>query len=223
MYEPAFAVTDGQIKMTEKPGLGLDLNEDFIAEYRARDYLEGKSIECFLPIVRTSLPRRGREDAPLFPGYLLTRYNLEEWGAAALRWGQGLAGIVAFEDVAPSVPDEVIEELWQLTADINEGGGLWRRFKPGDRVVVRLGSLESESLAEVVAEAKSPQGRVRVLMNFIGKLAHAEVPWQNLRPALDSVAGGKADEYHPRRRTRGRGRYLRGVGPRAPQNGCSST
>ena len=34
LYNPSFRVVDGQIQMTDRPGLGLDLNEDFIAEHR---------------------------------------------------------------------------------------------------------------------------------------------------------------------------------------------
>lgn len=182
-----------------------------LAEYRARDHLEAKAIECFLPVVSTPSPRRGREDSPLFPGYLFVRYDLRERGTLPLRWGQGLAGLVSFEGVAPSVPDKIIDELSCRVAEINGGGGLWRRFRPGDRVLVRLGSRESESLAEVVAEAKSPQGRVRVLLEFLGQLAEAEVPWQKVRPVSYGDGSGEAGGYLSRRRTRGRGRYLRGV------------
>ena len=34
MYRPPFEVTDGKTVMTDRPGLGLNLNEDFVAEYR---------------------------------------------------------------------------------------------------------------------------------------------------------------------------------------------
>lgn len=193
------------------------------AEYRAKDHLERMEIECFLPAASTPSPRRGREDAPLFPGYLFTRYNLEQWGTGALRWGPGLAGLVAFGGVAPSVPDEVIDELRERVVEIDKSGGRWNRFHPGDPVVVRLGSRGTESLAEVVTDAKSPTGRVWVLLEFLGRLAHAEVPWQNLRPAPGGYGANESGAYLPHRRTRGRGRFLRAVGPGGPQNGRSSS
>lgn len=34
LYDPAFQVVDGYINMTDQPGLGLTLNEDFINQYR---------------------------------------------------------------------------------------------------------------------------------------------------------------------------------------------
>ena len=197
----------------------------FQAEYRARDHLQAKAIECFLPTVSTPFPRRGREGTPLFPGYLFVRYEWQRWGTTPLRWGQGLMGLVTFEGVVPSVPDEVIDELRQRVAEIDGSGGLWRRFRAGDRVLVRLGSGGSGSLGEVVEGAKSPQGRVRVLLGFLGQLARADVPWRNVRLAPDGDAGVRKPDHpgpfeaspagtqgRPRRRTRGRGRYLHGVG-----------
>ena len=34
MYDPPFQVEDGHIAMTERPGLGLELDQDFIERYR---------------------------------------------------------------------------------------------------------------------------------------------------------------------------------------------
>jgi transcriptional antiterminator RfaH len=175
-----------------------------LAEYRARTYLEARDFECFLPTVSTPSPRRGKEDAPLFPGYLFVRYELQERGTRALEWGQDLARLVTFDGVAPSVPDPVIDQLRQRVSEINGSGGLWRRFQPGDRVVVQLGSPGSGSLAEVVQGAESPEGRVRVLLELLGHQVQAQVPWRNVRPAPD----GYAIWRHPRG-TRGRGRHFR--------------
>jgi len=192
------------------------------AEYRAKDHLEARDFECFLPTISTPSPRRGREDAPLFPSYLFVRYELQEQGTRALEWGQDLARLVTFGGVAPSVPDWVIDQLRQQVSEINGGGGLWRRYQPGDQVLVSLVSPESEALAEVVTGAKSPEGRVRVLLELLGRQVQAQVPWRNVRPAPDSYSCGEAGGYSPHRRTRGRGRYLQGVGPRASQNERSS-
>ncbi len=174
------------------------------AEYRARDQLRAGAFECFLPTVSTPSPRRGKEDAPLFPGYLFVRYELQEWGTRPLGWGQGLPVLVTFGGVAPSVPDQVIDQLRQRVSESNGGGGLWRRYEPGDHVLVSLGSPESETLAEVVTGAKSPEGRVRVLLELLGRQVQAQVPWRNVRQAPD----GYAIRRRPRG-TRGRGRHFR--------------
>jgi transcriptional antiterminator RfaH len=188
-----------------------------LAEYTARDRLETAGCEVFLPCVGTVRPRRGHKDAPLFPGYLFLHYDLDQMGWQLLNQVTQLAGLVAFDGVAPPVPDEVIAELRERVEAINRSGGLWTRFHVGDRVHVTLGPLES--LAEVVANAKSPRDRVRVLLEFLGQSVHAEVPWKDVRPTgvHDGVISAQSTKYkngRRPRRTRGRGRYTKGFGPR---------
>ena len=36
LYDPAFQIVDGQVRMSDRPGLGLDLDEAFVEEYRTR-------------------------------------------------------------------------------------------------------------------------------------------------------------------------------------------
>ena len=64
------------------------------------------------------------------------------------------------------------------------------------------------TVAEVVEESKSPQGRVKVLLEFMGRLVSAQVGWQDLTPIQD--------EQYPKRRvprrTRGGGRWIRDAG-----------
>jgi transcriptional antiterminator RfaH len=189
-----------------------------LAEYTARDRLDTAGCEVFLPLVGTVRPRRGRQDAPLFPGYLFLHYDLEERGWQLLNQVPQLAGLVAFDGVVSLVPDEVIAELVERVEAINRSGGLWTHFQVGDRVRVTLGPLGS--LADVVVEAKSPRDRVRVLLEFLGRSVYAEVPWKDVRPGgvHDGARSAQSTKYMtPRRlrRTRGRGRHTKGFGPRA--------
>jgi transcriptional antiterminator RfaH len=197
-----------------------------LAEYTARDRLETAGCKVFLPCVGTVRPRRGREDAPLFPGYLFLRYDLDQMGWQLLNQVPQLVGLVAFNGVVPPVPDEVIGELKERVEGINGSGGLWTRFRPGERVQVTLGPVES--LAEVVTEAKSPRGRVRVLLEFLGQLVDAEVPWKDVRPdgGHDGVRSAQSTKYKSQRRlrrTRGGGRYTKGFGPRAGEDVAGAT
>lgn len=181
------------------------------SEYLARDYLEARGIECFLPTLTTPMPRRGRKDAPLFPGYLFARYDLGEWGTEFLRWGHGLVGIVAFDGFAPAIPADAIDALRYRVEAINAWDGAWIRFQPGDAVAVRLGSRDSEHFAEVATQPISPKGRVRVLLEFMGRLTRAEVPWQYVRPLGRGEYMPRSEYTHIRRRiTRGRGRRIGG-------------
>ncbi|MCH8959166.1 MAG: succinate dehydrogenase assembly factor 2, partial [Proteobacteria bacterium] len=82
--------------------------------------------------------------------------------------------------VVPAVPDEVVELVAERVQAINCTGGLWTRFRRGQRVHVLSGKMEG--LAEVVEEPRSPEDRVRVLLEFMGRQVPAQVPWLNLRP-----------------------------------------
>jgi transcriptional antiterminator RfaH len=193
-----------------------------LAEYTARDRLETAGCEVFLLCVGTVRPRRGREDAPLFPGYLFLHYDLEEIGQEFLAQVPQLVGLVAFDGVVTAVPDEVIAELKERVEAINGSGGLWTRFRSGDRVRVTLGP--SESFAEVVIETKSPRDRVRVLLEFLGRSVYAEVPWKDVRPVgVDEGARSAQSTKYKIRRTRGKGRYTKGFGHRAGEDVASAT
>jgi transcriptional antiterminator RfaH len=181
------------------------------AEYAAQERLRGAGIEVFLPCAKTPHPRFGHSDTPLFPGYLFLRYNLEEGGLQQLRKLPQLVGMVAFDGVAAVVPDRVMADLAQRVESLNTFGGVWTRYRTGETVRVSLGPLES--LAEVVTEAQSPQARVRVLLEFLGRRVEAEVPWHHVQPVGFGVLNGGRNA-RPHRRTRGRGRWIRGHGPR---------
>ena len=189
-------------------------------EYLARDQMETAGLEVLMPCARTPRPRPGHNDAPMFPGYLFVHCDLAEQAWSQLRRVPQLLGLVGFGGVLASVPDEVIDELVQRIDAVNGRGGLWLRFKPGDRVRVTLGPLES--LAEVVEDAKSPEGRVRVLLDFLGGLTEARVPWIHVQPVGKHSLIGSEHGNSPRR-TRGGRRWIRGYGPRVVEGSLQRT
>ena len=178
-----------------------------LAEYTAASTLKHSGFQVFAPCALILSPQAGRLDTPLFPGYLFLRCNLKEDWTSVRKMPQ-IRGLVRFEGQPSPVPDEVIAELAQRVNAINETGGLRTHYRPGDSVRVMFGA--TEALARVIEETKSPQAQVRVLMEFLGGVVRAQVPWQNLRLA-DSFT------LHERkgapRRTRGGGRWLRGFAP----------
>ena len=182
------------------------------AEQAALSGLERSGFQVFAPYIRTWLPKGGRPQTPLFPGYLFFRYDMEEQGWPSLGHVTHVLGLVQFEGVAPAVPNEVIAGLAQRVEEINGTGGLWTHYRPGEKVQVRLGT--NESLAEVVTEPKSSHARLRVLMEFLGRRVYADVPWQDVRPAGNHAYLGIVSLSPAPRRTRGKGRWIRGFGPR---------
>jgi hypothetical protein len=152
-------------------------------------------------------------------------YDLEEIGWQPSGQVPQLVGLVAFDGVVPPVPDEVIAELSERVEAINRSGGLWTHFHVGDRVRVASGPLEN--FAEVVTEATASRDRVRVLLEFLGRLVYAEVPWKDVQPVgvVDGVISERSTKYKTGRRlrrTRGRGRYAKGFGPRAGEDVASA-
>ena len=179
-------------------------------EHRAAKALERQGLEYFFPRVRVPRPPAGEVTRPLFPGYIFVRHDQQRADWPSVQTLPGVMGWLRFDGVIPRVPDGVIEELGRRTQEINGTGGLWARFEPGDMVLVVSGKLES--LAEVLEKPDSPDARVRVLLDFMGRQVSAVVPWHDLRPLQSDSAGPPGRR---RRRTRGGGRWVRGFGPRA--------
>ena len=69
-----------------------------------------------------------------------------------------------------------------------------------------------EGLARVVAEPRSPESKVRVLLEIMGRHVPSQVPWHHIK-IVDSGLEHKAN-HRPPRRTRGKRRWISGNGPR---------
>lgn len=176
-----------------------------LGEYLAADGMKRIGLQIFFPRIRTRQPRPGRQDVPLFPGYLFFRYNLDEDGWPALYDVPHVLGLVRFEGVSPPVPDEAIDTLAKQVDAHNEASGPQARLVAGQKVRVVSGKLKS--LAEVVVEPKSEQARVRVLLEFLGRMVIAEVPRGDVW-LMDPWESWTIPKRRSPRRTRGRGRWI---------------
>lgn len=177
------------------------------AEFLAASELGRDGFEVFFPRVKDPRPRARRTEMPLFPGYLFLQWDPDVQRWPSFRPGHRILGWVSFGGEIPWLPDESMAALREHSANINRQGGLWRRFRAGERVQVMSGNLVG--LAEVVKEAKSPQARVQVLLQFMGRLVPTHVPWEDLQPIAESGPGNRRAP----RRTRGKTRWLPGFGP----------
>jgi len=183
------------------------------AEYLAADELERDGFEVFLPRVKVTETRLGHTDTPLFPGYIFLRSLAEDAGWPSFKKIHRIVKLVAFGEGTPTVPHEVIQELQRRLAEVNDGGGLWRNFRSGDRVKVVTKALEM--LGEIIEEPKAHRSHTTVLLEFMGRRVPAQVAWEHLRP-LD----GESPSLNPRlRRTRGKGRWIQGNGSRVATAG----
>ena len=178
------------------------------AEFQAADELTRDGYEIFFPRIKAPANKLGRVEDPMFPGYLFIKCDPTSGGWPSFGHHHRIVGWVRFDHEIPHLPDGIMDELigrWEIIA---AQGGLPRRFPAGEQVRVVSGKIET--LAEVLQEAKSPDAKATVLMQFMGRLIQAQVPWKDLRPV---------DDYPPQmpalpRRTRGRKRWINGFGPR---------
>lgn len=183
------------------------------SEHLAATELCRDGVEAFFPSILQPPMRSRRSEQPLFPGYLFLRCNPQAEGWPSFRPGQHTLGWVNFRGEVPSIPDDVIHALKQKCEVINQEGGIWKRFNPGDRV--RIVSATIKSFAKVVEDGKTPGSPVTVMLQFLDRLVPTEVPRANLQP----VATMAESRVHAPRRTRGGGRWIQGFGPRTLASG----
>ena len=93
---------------------------------------------------------------------------------------------------------------------MNQNHGAWTRFQAGQTVYVT--SQLFEGLAEVADDSVSSQGRIKVFLEFMGRLVPALVPWTDLQ-SIETETQPSMKPSH--RRTRGKGRWIPGHGPAA--------
>jgi len=176
------------------------------AEYLAASELEREGYEVYFPRVNVAFPRAGHSDMPLFPGYLFLKCDPENDAWPVFRPIHRVANWVKSGTEIPRLPSNCVDMIIARLDELSGGEGLWRRFKPGETVWVESGSIQG--LAQVIEEAKSPKARAKVLLEFMGRMIHAQVPWEGLSPVGDKPVGTS----RLARRTRGRGRWIREAG-----------
>jgi transcriptional antiterminator RfaH len=179
------------------------------AEFLAAGELAKDGFEVFFPRIKADHPRLGHTDIPFFPGYLFLRCEPDGAGWPIFRPAHRVLGWLSFENEIPWLSDAEVSLLKERSMELNHEGGLWRRFHAGEKVSISSNGIQG--LAEVVEDTKSPDSRVKVLLEFMGRLVSAQVPWQSVQP----VGENRQDPSKHSRRTRGRGRWVQGSGPRA--------
>lgn len=178
------------------------------AEGLALQEFQRDEYETYCPRVKNSGTSGSWGETPLFPGYFFLKCNPEGEGWPQFRPRHRVIGLVKFGDVAPSLSTGEVAKLKRLVEETTSASGLRSRFRPGTRVHIETGSISS--LAEVVEQATSPQARVRVLLRFMGREISALVPPENLQVIQEN----EGLQIQDPRRTRGRGRWVSGFGPR---------
>jgi len=185
-------------------------------EHLASQELDRDGFEVFAPRVQTPNKPAGQEDSPFFPGYIFLKLDLDNVGWPTFRPAHRVRGFIKFGGDIPTLSDKTINELSNRVKAINGEDGLWQRFRSGETVQVVSGAMEGFAL--VLEEAKSPQARAKVLLEFMGRKIQAEVPWRNLKASgLQDINPEEWERTRTPRRTRGKGRWIQGQGPSVTQ------
>ncbi len=120
----------------------------------------------------------------LFPSYLFARFEWHAW-LRAVHHAPGVAGVVHFGDLWPTLPDQTIESL-RATVGEEEIREVPSEFAPGDQVRIAGGAFHG--LEAVVQQAMPGRQRVMVLLDFLGRQSAVEVPLANVVRVADDRA-----------------------------------
>ncbi|MEW6443882.1 MAG: transcription termination/antitermination NusG family protein [bacterium] len=149
-----------------------------ISEEVARRNLESREIEVFLPKIEEpagAFARAGFRIVPMFAGYLFARLRIPEDFYTVI-WARGVKRIISNADGPLPLDDGVVDFLKERTG----AKGYIRpdyRLDLCDRVRVKKGPFEG--LLGVVQGSIDKHGRIRVLMDLLGRRAEVQLPsWQ---------------------------------------------
>jgi transcriptional antiterminator RfaH len=161
--------------MTEGSGgsawycLRTQTKREHIAAATLRE-LEGVEVLC--PRLRyRKTTRRGKIwwVEPLFPGYLLARFELEGQ-ERAVSYANGVSQILRFGGEPPTIPERFVEDLRAELAKSSEDGEMivvQVSVAPGDEVELADGPLRG--MTGRVFEVCPAKDRVRIFIEFLGQ------------------------------------------------------
>jgi transcriptional antiterminator RfaH len=145
-------------------------------EHRVDEALRDRGFTCYLPIVHQyNSHYRRKEPTPFFPCYLFVRLGPDAPSYGNLVWTPGLRYVVKFENRLAWAPDQVISHLQQHLEALDRVDCLAprSRFDRGEPVRITTGPFKD--LDAVFDQALSTGGRVRVLLQFLGRLTACDI------------------------------------------------
>jgi len=145
------------------------------AEDIAKDQLEKKNVEVFLPKVSEHDYFSKREEVktkPLFPNYLFAKLAFPNDYYKVI-WAKGVKRIIGNGE-APVPLDESVVDFFVKQSNDSGIIQLSTRLRIRDKVMVKNGPFEG--LVGIVDCSQDRNGRIRVLMDFLKEGACIEIP-----------------------------------------------
>lgn len=131
------------------------------------DQVQARHLECFFPriTVKPVNPRSAKERA-FFPGYMFVRVKLDEIGTNTFNWMPYSLGLVAFEGVPATVPDQIIDQIKSLLQTIvDKNKSPITGFSPGEKIEVLSGPFKGyEGIFDTSLQGAD---RVRILLKLL--------------------------------------------------------
>jgi transcription antitermination factor NusG len=111
-------------------------------------------------------------EAPLFPGYLFVRTDLNEWAHSHIIRNQGVVRILGIKGQCTPVPEDTVASLRTL---VNSGQPVfpWSKLTAGKRVRVVEGPLRGA--IGVILRNKQGKRRLLVAVELLGRSVCAEL------------------------------------------------
>lgn len=120
--------------------------------------------------------------SPFFPGYIFVNANLQNIPKSLINTCPGVLRIVEFGDSPQAVPQYVIDTIVQ---QLNRFNGVhsqpYPSFRPGELVQMKYGPLQD---LEMVFVGTTPGGRIRVLLELLGRIKEVQLDMSILEKAL---------------------------------------
>ena len=129
--------------------------------------LISRDIETFYPQLRVNpVNPRSRKWVPYFPGYMFVHVDLVEIGLRPMNRIPHSIGLVMFNDLVPSVPENLLHKIdLKLQAITEAGGETFFEIQPGDKIKLINGGFSGyEAIFE---ERLNGSDRVRILIKML--------------------------------------------------------
>jgi len=141
-------------------------------ELRVAGTLAGRDIEVFAPMVEYHGKRGALLEKPLFPRYILARFDWECSGFSSVQWTPGLASVVTFDGEPAWLDDAEVAYLQAKLTEID--GDAFLRIKPGQPVRVKKGPFRD--FEAIFGGYLNGAERVAVLLEILGRRTKVCLP-----------------------------------------------
>jgi transcription elongation factor/antiterminator RfaH len=177
------------------------------AEYQVRTVLQERDIQTYLPEIELPKAAKGCDRKPFFSCYMFARVDLKTISISSIQWIPGLRRVVSIDGWPVPLADEVINLIRYKLGQVEANGDQpLYPFKVGDTVRITTGPFQD--MLAIFDKPTTSAERVQVLLDILGQASRVQVNAIDLEQVPDGTEIPLAKRP---RRTRGRGRRVKGI------------